>query len=194
MTKEIQEKQMVEVTNRDLGSVGYTLNDGTYRKFEHNETKKNIPLQELQELSYLPGGEYILKNCLVINDKAALDVLNLEVEPEYFYKEEDIKEILLNGSLDQLEDTLNFAPTGVIEIIKNLAVELEIPDVRKRDMISEKTGFSISNAILVNHVMEEDTEKEVKETPKRKVSLDNKDANSPKRKTTPKYNVVSIQK
>lgn len=157
-----EEKKIVVVRNRNVGSTGYTLEGGFHREFQYNETKK-IPLDELQELSYAPGGEAILRECLVIEDQNALDYLNIQVEPEYFYSEKDIKKILTDvssESLDRLEDTLNFAPEGVIEIIKKLAVEMEIPDVRKRNLITEKTGLNINNAIMVNQIMSEDQPKE----------------------------------
>ena len=115
--------------------------------------------------------------------------MNLEVEPEYFYDEATIKEILLNGSYDQLEDTLNFAPEGVISMIKDFAVKFEIPDVNKRKMISEKTGFSIDNAIRVNQIMAEGQDEETKdEAPKRKTSPIEVSSAAPQRKTT--YKVV----
>lgn len=160
----------VVVRNRNAGGTGYTLGD-FYRHFEYNETKK-IPLDELQELSYAPGGEAILKDCLVIEDQNALDYLNLQVEPEYFYTEKDIRDILSNvsdESLDRLEDTLNFAPEGVKEMIKKFAVEMEIPDVRKRKMIFDKTGFNVEAAININHIVEEDNPVVEKPTPARKV-------------------------
>ena len=186
------EEKMVKVRNRNSGSTGYDLENGGHRKFEYNETKI-IPLSELKQLSYTSGGEYILKNCLVVEDKSALEVLNLDVEPEYFYDEATIKDILLNGSYDQLEDTLNFAPEGVISMIKDFAVKLEIPDVNKRKMISEKTGFSIDNAIRVNQIMSEDTGEEVKDNaPKRKTTPIEVSSDAPKRKTTGKYKVVSV--
>ena len=153
------EERMVTVRNRNVGGTGYALDNNFKRHFEPNETKQ-IPLKELQELQYAPGGEYILEHCLMVDDKSALEALNMEVEPEYFYKEEDIKNLLLNGTLDQLEDTLNFAPDGVVDILKKMAVDLEVPDVRKRDMISKKTGFDINSAINVNKVLEEDDTKE----------------------------------
>ncbi len=114
----------------------------------------------------------------------------METEPEYFYTEDDIKEILLNGSLDQLEDTLNFAPKGVIDIIKKVAVDLEIPDIRKRDMISEKTGLNISNAIDINHIMSEDSEPAEEKKVERKVKVEEKKEEAPAAPKR-KYNVVS---
>lgn len=185
------EDKMVRVRNRNSGGTGYFLENGGQRRFEHNE-EKMIPLSELRQLSYTVGGEYILKNCLVIDDKSALDALNLDVEPEYFYDEATVKDILLNGTYDQLEDTLNFAPDGVISMIKELAVKYEIPDTNKRKMISDKTGFSIDNAIRVNQIMAEGTEEEAKdEAPKRKTTPVEVKSTTPQRKTTGKYNVVS---
>lgn len=185
------EEKMIKVRNRNAGSTGYDLENGGHRKFEYNETKI-IPLSELQTLSYTPGGDYILRNCLVVEDKSALEALNLDVEPEYFYDEATVKDILLNGSYDQLEDTLNFAPEGVISMIKDFAVKLEIPDVNKRKMISDKTGFSIDNAIRVNQIMAEGQDEEVKdETPKRKTSPVEVKSSAPQRKTSGKYKVVS---
>ena len=144
----IEDNTLVIVRNRNAGSTRYMLDNGVSRHFEHNEVKK-IPFGELKTLAYTNMVQCILKDCLVIENEEAL-LLNLEVEPEYFYSEEEVKTILLNGTLDQLEDMLNFAPDGIIEIVKKLAVSLEILDIHKRDMISEKTGFSINNAINVN--------------------------------------------
>ena len=191
------EDKLVKVRNRGAGGTGYffeTYGGQGRRYFAPNE-EKMISLNELKQLSYTHGGEYILKNCLVINDQSALDALNLEVEPEYFYDEATVKDILMNGSYDQLEDTLNFAPAGVIDMIKKFAVELEVPDVNKRKMISEKTGLNIDNAIRVNQIMAEDTSEEAKEeAPKRKVAPVTSSA--PQRKTTAnnKYKVVSTPK
>nr|DAD62389.1 MAG TPA: hypothetical protein [Caudoviricetes sp.] len=151
------EQSVVSVTNRNVGYTCYSLQDsGVSRTFTPSETKK-IPLEELKQLQFVEGGDYILRNCLLINDKEALAALDMEdVEPEYYYTEEDIKNLLETGSLDLLEDCLNFAPSGVIDIIKRVAVATELPDTRKRELISQKTGFNIDNAIRVNSVMNDD--------------------------------------
>lgn len=160
MENKITSTNFVEVTNRNNGTTGYTLSSGLHRDFNVRETKK-IDIEELRELLTVPGGEYLLRNYFIIKDKTALDYLNLDPEPEYFYTEAEITELLNNGSIDQLEDCLNFAPQGVIDLVKTLAVSLEIPDVRKRDLITKKTGFNVSNAIMVNKVLaEEDEDKE----------------------------------
>lgn len=191
MEKKISEVVYVNVTNRNNGVTTYVLGDDSSRTFALNETKK-IDIEELKALSAVPGGEYLLRNYLIVNDKSALDFLNIDPEPEYFYTETEIKELLMNGSMDQLEDCLNFAPNGVIELVKSIAVDMKLPDVRKRELIGRKTGFNVGNAIRVNEVLNEDNEKE-NETPvvqKRKAEPIKTEKN-----TTPvrKYNVVSQQ-
>ncbi len=191
------EQKIVSVTNRNAGWTGYTLPDtGITRNFSPKETKK-IPLDELQQLQYVSGGEYLLKNCFIINDKDALSVLNMEdVEPEYFYTEAEVRQLLESGTLDQLEDCLNFAPSGVIDLIKTIAIETELPDTRKRKMISEKTGLNIDNAIMVNTVMTTEEDATPTEVKTRKAAPISSAAAAPTRKAAPvqKYNVVSTSK
>ena len=153
-------KTLIPVRNRNNGFTGYRIPDrGIWRNFAPGETKK-IELNELRELQYQPGGEYTLSNLLVVESKEALEFLNMEVEPEYSYTEEDIRNLLLNGTLDQLADFLDFAPKGAIEIAKSIAVKEEIPDVRKRDAISKATGFNINSAININHIIDGEEEEE----------------------------------
>ena len=188
------ENEMVIVTNRNNGYTGYQIPDtGVSRNFAPGESKR-ISKEELMQLSYIEGGEYLLKNYLIVNNDKTLEELNISVQPEYYYTEEEIKELLTTGSLDQLEDTLNFAPDGVIEIIKDMAVKTELPDTRKRKMISEKTGFNIDNAIRVNEVMAEDQIKDEHSEPiERKASPINVESDTPQRKAAPvkKYKVVT---
>ena len=188
------ENEMVIVTNRNNGYTGYQITDaGVSRNFAPGESKR-ISKEELMQLSYIEGGEYLLKNYLIVNNDKTLEELNISVQPEYYYTEEEIKELLTTGSLDQLEDTLNFAPDGVIEIIKDMAVKTELPDTRKRKMISEKTGFNIDNAIRVNEVMAEDQIKDEHSEPvERKASPINVESDTPQRKAAPikKYKVVT---
>lgn len=183
----------VKVFNRNAGATSYVIPDlGIHRNFEVGESKE-IDLQELIQLSYIPGGEYVLKNCLVINDTDALSALNMDVEPEYFYSDADITKLLTEGTLDQLEDALNFAPTGVIDVIKKQAVEMKLPDTRKRELISEKTGFNIDNAINVNRIMDEEEVAAVDTNKKRKAQPINASSASTSGRKAPipqKYNVV----
>lgn len=147
------DNKMVRVTNRSRGTVGYTIPDmgNLQRFFAHGETKV-VPMEEIRKLDWTPGGAVLLRDYLKIEDAEAVEEILHDVEPEYNYTEKEIKEILLNGSMDQLMDTLDFAPEGVIDLIKDLAIKLEIPDVRKRNAISERTKCDISKAIEINQL------------------------------------------
>lgn len=185
------EQKMVKITNRDSGHTGYTIKDqGIWRNFAPGESK-TVPLSELQALQYAPGGEFALKHLFIIDSQDALSALNIETEPEYFYTEKDIKELLTKGSLDALKDCLDFAPEGVIEIIKKMAVDMKISDTEKREAIYQATGFNVNNAIMVNTVMDEvvDEPKEEKTRRLAPVTIDGQK----QRRVVPTYNVTSIK-
>ena len=197
----MDKKTLVSVRNRNNGNTGYSIPDrGIWRNFTPGETKQ-IELEELQQLQYQPGGDYTLRNLLVIENEEALEALNMDVEPEYNYTEDDIRKLLLDGTVDQVKDFLDFAPEGAIEIAKDIAVKEEIPDVRKRDAISEATGFNINNAINLNHALADDDEEEkVENKRQRRAEIPIKAAKEEvkERRTeapaTPKYKVVEKKK
>lgn len=153
----LTDEMIVEVTNRDNGSVGYTIPDlnNLHRNFLSGETKK-ITVNELRKLSYIEGGTYLLKNCLTINNKELVSELLGEVEPEYFYTKEQIVDLMKNGSLDAFLDCLDFAPGGVIDLIKDYAVTNELNDMAKREAILNKTGFDVTKAIMINRETSEE--------------------------------------
>lgn len=142
----------IKVVNKFNGIVGYSVPElGVNRTFYPKETKY-ISFDELEKLTYLPGGESILKENLEIMDEEALmELFNVAPEPEYHYTEEDVKTLMTSGSLDQFLDCLDFAPEVIIDMIKNLAVELPLNDMAKRDAIREKTGFDVTRAIEIKN-------------------------------------------
>ena len=189
----INDNEIINVTNRNNGTTGYIIPDlgNLHRNFSAGETKK-ITMEELRKLSYIPGGETILREYLVIDNKEALEELLNGVEPEYFYTEEEVKALLLTGSLDQLMDCLDFAPEGVIDLVKNYAVELKINDIQKRQVILDKTGFNVTSAITVNEETNEEDEKVV--TGRRAAPVTVAESAAPARRSAPvpsKYKVVS---
>ena len=141
---------IVSVTNRDNGVVGYTVPDLGIRRIYQPQETKDVTFEELLKLSYLPGGNTILKENLIIHSDEAIKSLFGEVEPEYYYTEEDIKKLLTVGSLEQLEDCLDFAPEGVKDIVKDLAIKMQINDISKREAIHKATGLDISKAIEID--------------------------------------------
>lgn len=187
----IKDKDLIKVTNRDNGMVGYSIPDlnNLNRIFEAGETKM-ISMEELRKLAWLPGdgGRVILRDYLLIDNKEVVEELLTEVEPEYYYTEEDIKNLLLNKSLDELKDCLDFAPQGTIDLVKKIAVELPLNDIQKRKAIKEMINFNIDTAIMANEESKKesneikkvrrtnaDNQEEENVSSKRRVSLNNKD-------------------
>lgn len=186
----LEKNTLIKVVNRDNGTVGYTIPDlnNLHRSFQPRE-EKEVTMEELRKLSYLPGGDIIIKDCLIIKNEEALSELLTNVEPEYFYTEEDIKNLLLTGTIEQFMDCLDFAPIGVIDLVKEMAVKLEVNDIRKRKAIFEKTGFNVDKAIEINkQTSEEDapTEKVRRAEPIKKAE----DTSTTRRVAPPKYKVT----
>lgn len=189
----VEQSKLIKVRNRDNGTVGYTIPDlgNLHRNFQPGE-EKTISMEELTKLSYLPGGDIILREYLIIEDKDALAELLSDIEPEYFYTKDEIKKLLSSGTINEFLDALDFAPEGVIELIKSLSVEMELNDVAKRDAILKKTGFNVTKAIEIN---KETSENKNDEGKIRRVEIEKKEESQEKTRrvdnNNSKYNVVS---
>lgn len=191
----IEKDTLIKVKNRDNGTVGYTIPElgNLHRSFSKGETKE-ITMDELRKLSYISGGKLLLQDYLIVQNQDALrELLSDDVEPEYYYGEEEIKKLLLTGSNDQLLDCLEFAPEGVIGLVKDLAVSLKINDISKRNIILEKTGFNVTNAITINEETVEGEGEEVKSSRRSAPVTVDKGEETPKRRAAApqQYNVVS---
>ena len=162
---------MIGIHNRDNATIFYDIPEmnGLHRVFQPGE-RKEVALGELIKLSYEPGGMALLQDSLVIEDKKAVAQILGQVEPEYDYTVEDVRKLLVEGSLDELLDCLDFAPEGVIELVKTLAVELPLNDVAKREAILTKTGFNVTNAIEIKKEVQADIEKPAAAPIKRRVT------------------------
>lgn len=135
------------VKNRSAGRVIYKIpEDNVRREFAPGETKR-ISYPELLHLSYQPGGRELMANFLQIQSEGVLNSLNIRTEPEYYMSEKQVIELLQNGSLEAFLDCLDFAPQGVIDLIKKFSVSLPLSDYSKRQALKEKTGFDVDAAI-----------------------------------------------
>ena len=181
---------MYNVKNRSAGVATYKIPEmGIRRSFAPGEIKK-ISAEELEKLTYRPGGMAILANFLQIMEPEAIAKVGLRTEPEYNMSEQDIIKLMKDGSLDEFLDCLDFAPTGVIDLIKKLSVALPLTDIQKVGALKAKTGFDCQAAL--KHVMEEkedDSDNTIlKSTGERRVKKEEVPAG---RRTAPKYNVVT---
>lgn len=170
------------VKNRSASMVVYRIpEDGIRREFAPGEIKK-ISFKELEKLSYQSGGRALMANFLQIYDEKVTEDLNIHTENEYYMSEEQIKELLVSGSLNAFLDCLDYAPVGVMDLIKKFAVALPLNDVEKRQALLVKTGFDVAKAL--EHIREEKAE-DISET------VNNNTATNNGRRTTTNYKVVA---
>lgn len=182
----------VQVKNRSNGTSVYTIPElgdrrNIRREFAPDEIKQ-IDLEELKALTYIPGGTKLLMEYLQVMDPQAQFELGLAIEPEYNMSKEDIKNLLLTGSMDSFLDCLDFAPVGVIDLIKDLSVSLPLNDSAKRLAIKNKTGFDVDKALMRKREAEEDDSSQITPIKERRVKVDEP---IPSRRTIPEYKVVS---
>lgn len=170
----MEKQDLIQVKNRYNGLVGYSVKElNIHRTFQPNEVKQ-IPFDELKRLSYTKGGSVILKEYLEIVDEDVCEgLLNYKPEPEYHYTKEQIKNLMVSGSLDAFLDCLDFAPQSVKEVIKDMAIDLPLNDMAKRNAISEKLGFDVTKAIEIKNTKYDGSDEAAKEEdtkPKRRIA------------------------
>ena len=181
--------KMYRVKNRGSSTVVYKIpEDGIRREFKPGQTL-SISSEELEKLTYQPGGTLILSQFLQILDLEGIQKANIRTEPEYHMGEAEIAALIKSGSLDAFLDALDFAPIGVIDLIKKMSIDIPMVDIQKRKALKEKTGFDVEAAL--KH-QEEDRENDQKTILKqsngeRRVQPEAVPAG---RRTAPKYNIV----
>lgn len=177
------------VKNRSAGVAVYKVPElGVRRSFQPGETKK-ISAEELEKLTYRPGGMAILANFLQILDGEAIEKVGLHPQPEYHMSEQDIVNLLKNGSLDEFLDCLDFAPPGVIDLVKKLSVSLPLSDLQKRQALREKTGFDCDAALRHEIESKEDEGTLLKTPAERRVKTEEPVVQA--RRTAPKFNIAT---
>lgn len=156
----IRSEDMFNVKNRSTSVVVYRIPESNLRREWAPGEVKRIPFGELEKLTYQPGGRELIANFLQIMENEVTDDLNVHREPEYNMSEEQVRDLILNGSIDAFLDALDFAPLGVIDLIKTMSVQLPITDMAKREALKAKTGFDVDKAIENDRASKEDNKKE----------------------------------
>ena len=183
-----------EVKNRSSSILVYNIpDDGIRREFMPGETKR-ISFGELEKLTFQSGGQSLINNYLLIKEAEAIKELNVRPEQEYYLTEPQIVDLIKNGSLDAFLDCLDFAPSGVIELVKDLSIKIPLSDYEKRKALKEKIGFDVDAAL--KHLEEERIEEEMlngnqnAEKKERRVKTEEA-SKAPQRRTSGNYKVVS---
>lgn len=175
----------IAVKNRSNSIVVYSIPEMNIRReYAPGETKR-ITKEEIEALSYRSGGANLIQRFLQIEENV-LNSISVSVEPEYWLDDEGVKKLLITGSLDEFLDCLDFAPSGVLELVKKYAISLPLNDVAKREALLKKTGFDV-DAVLMNQKQAKEDDSAIEPVaPQRRVQK-----TETGRRTTPNYKVVS---
>lgn len=185
----MSENKTYNVKNRSAGSVVYSIPEiGIRREFAPGETKK-ISFEELEKLTFIPGGKYLMAEYLQIAEPAVNAELNIKTEPEYNMSEADIIELIKTGSLDAWLDALDFAPVGVMDLIKKLSVSVPLTDTQKIEALKKATGFDVAKAIENDKADKEVEPAFVEKTPARRVQLA-AEPEKPARRSSANYKII----
>lgn len=147
-TNEISDEAKIKIRNLCDHIVAYAITDGARRELSPNQTI-TVTAGELRQLNSEYGGSVLLRNFIQIENDTLADEfgVNVRENPEYTWSKEDVDRVLLEEPIEVLEDALDFAPIGIIDLIVSRAVATELPDNRKREVIQESTGKNISRMI-----------------------------------------------
>ena len=185
---------MYRVKNRGASTVVYKIADkGIRREFKPGQIM-SISSEELEELTFQPGGTLILSQFLQILDLDGIQAARIKTEPEYHYSEQDVAKLITSGSLDAFLDCLDFAPIGVIDLIKKMSISIPMVDIQKRKALKEKTGFDVEAALKHNEEDKEDDQKTILKTNNNGERRVKNDVPAGRRTTppvAPKYNIIT---
>lgn len=192
----VNKEKRVKVFNRASGSLAYKID--TLRVTRHWRKPGdylNISIAELLELKTVRGGQSLLENYVIIEDKEALSVLfpDQELEPEYNYGLKEIEALLYEADTEQLLDALDFAPKGVLDLIKAKSAEKLPNTTAKIEAINKKFKIDLNK---INELYQEKEILEEKPEPtRRRRTAPIIETEEPKQESSlPKYKVVKEDK
>lgn len=170
-TTAVKDDDIVEITNLLDCTCGYIVELTGVRRSLPAHASFKVKASELRELNYQLGGQEILKNYIRVDNAALAKEFGVDVDntPEYSWGRKEVENCLVNEDIDVLLDALDFAPAGIKQLIADMAVELEISDVNKRQAISKAMGIDVDSMIQNKHAFDsaEDEDEKPKTTRRR---------------------------
>ena len=181
--KKFTNDMLIEVINTSSGSVGYVPEMSTVsKKWERQGAVKKVKLGELRDVVGTVGG-YVLfsENLLLIKDAEVREELGLPELDEYVFTESEIKELLKNKSVDDLEEVVQNCTDDMLDTITTTAIKEEVSDLNKLQLIEDYTGINVVEAIK-EHQEENPKAKTTKRTAKTATATEDKPKRAPRKK------------
>lgn len=154
-------EKRVKIMNKVKGTVILTdPNVPITREWTKKGQIATIPMDVMQDLIYQEGTlELFRQGVLYIVDKEDRIELGLEVEgqkPEIEFLTENQMLGALIGTPKDIEDMIKKLPKAQVDEFVDLAVEKEITDMAKVDVIEKLTGKNIIKLVQFNRQLKED--------------------------------------
>lgn len=138
----------MKVYNRSDSIVAYALPELNVKRTFNLGESKDIEPKELEMLFQQDGGRVLLKEYLLADDEEWV-AKHWDAPIEYFWKPDDIRKCCMEDSLELFQETLEYAPEGVIDLIKMYAWQTPMTDLNKIEALRMATGFDTMAAIEV---------------------------------------------
>lgn len=107
-----------------------------------------VPASEVRECSYDRGCSVLLRDYVQVCNWELAQELGVPPDTvEYDWDDKKVTEAVTTADMDVLLDALDFAPAGIKQAIVDKAVELEIPDIRRRKAIEEAMRVNVDSMI-----------------------------------------------
>ena len=156
------ENRIVKVKNLTNGRVGIKSNDLRFsRTWEKKGAVKAIPFETLQQLLYEDGVEYMFKQGILgideLRDKIDLGLEEEGEEPRIIVlTDAQKKRYLTLAPVQELRELLKKLPREQIFQLVDYAIEHEISDLNRCDLLKKYTDIDIISAIKLNRDSKED--------------------------------------
>ena len=160
------ENRKVMVKSESTGRLSINLPELQLKRiWEKKGTIRPISFEDLQQALYVPGVEYMFKEGM-LSIESMQDKIDLGLEPEGTKEDSPVNIIILNDSqkkryltvlpISEFKQELEKLPYEQINSLVDYAIEKELTDMDKCDILKEKTGIDIIRAIQLNRQAKEE--------------------------------------
>ena len=160
------ENRKVMVKSESTGRLSINLPELQLKRiWEKKGTIRPISFEDLQQALYVPGVEYMFKEGM-LSIESMQDKIDLGLEPEGTKEDNPVNIIILNDSqkkryltvlpTPEFKQELEKLPYEQINSLVDYAIEKELMDMDKCDILKEKTGIDIIRAIQLNRQAKEE--------------------------------------
>lgn len=158
------DNRKVNIKNETLGRVGINIPDLKLKRvWERKGVIRQIPYEDLEQAFYEPGVEYMFREgILSIDDMEVKKALGLEpenaTEPAniIILSDEQRKRFLTAMPMHEFRQEVGKLSYEQINSLVDYAIQNEIANLDKCELLKEKTGIDIIKAIQLNREAKED--------------------------------------